>query len=68
VVTSAQISAAAQAVYYCILPDGDALAVLIAQAPWLLDDATLDAHRARVLAICTDIARVALQAAEAVTP
>jgi hypothetical protein len=39
---------------------------MIADAPWLLDDATIEAHRARVLVICTDIARAALQAAEAV--
>jgi hypothetical protein len=65
--TDAQLSAAAQAVYDCVLPHGDTVADMIADAPWLLEDATLEAHRARVLAICATIAKAALQAAEAAT-
>jgi hypothetical protein len=65
--TDAQLSAATEAVYDCVLPSGDTVAEMIAEAPWLLDDATIEAHRARVLEICTDIARAALAAAEAVT-
>jgi hypothetical protein len=66
--TDAQLSAAAQAVYDSVLPHGDTVADMIADAPWLLDDDTIEPHRARVLAICSNIAKAALQAAEAVGP